>query len=500
MSLLRVKTGQDKGRTFEIGPDVIKLGRDPSGTVPINDQGVSRDHAEVFRIGEMCFLRDLGSTNGTFVNDIRIGEELLRPGDQIRIGLTVLVFEDAMAEAATVHHVEFDGKEDAPPESDTTIELRLDRRAEKKGKVPAPAAAQHLDSQHLATVYEVSRIIGSEKTIDPLLTKVTEIVVEATHADNGYVFMLEKGTNRLVPKAIVEKIRGGAKVSRTIVKRVLSVNRALLTSDAGSDERFDAAASIVTKSIKSVICAPLMSMDQAIGVLYLHSSNPVQPFTPALLEMAAASAIQLGTAVTSFTSAERARRTFSNVVKSMVVAMEMADPVRKGHSERVANYAVAIAQQMGLSTGEVQRLYLAASLHDIGRIGSREGTHAAQEPARQRAEHVHLGEKLLQSLEGFEDLLPAIKFHHEKLDGTGYPAGAKGTDIPLMGRVIAVANEFDNLSAFGGADGMGMSVKDALLSIGNRGGIEYDDKVVEALLLTNKNGTLFSSGILPTVK
>lgn len=493
MAVLKVKNGPNKGQTFEVRDEVIRLGRDPGETIQINDQGVSRHHSEVFKIGDMSFIRDLGSTNGTFVNEIKIGEELLRPGDQIRIGLTVLAFEDQLAELEEVQkRVEFETHEAPPEAGETTIELRLDRKAELQQKIGA--LGQEMDSQHLATLYEVARIIGSEKSLDGLLAKVTELTVEAIHADNGYVFMFEKTTGKLLPKAVVEKMKGGAKISRTIVKRVMTGARAVLTSDAGADSRFSSSQSIVMKSIKSVICAPLVSMDQTIGVMYLHSSNPIQPFTSESLELATATAIQLGMAITTFTASERARKTFSNAVKGLVVAMEMSDPKRKGHSERVANYAVAIAQQMNLPPDEIHRLYLAAYLHDIGKIGARETVAPGQDPAKVKAEHVLLGEKFLSSLEGFEDLLPAIKFHHEKLDGTGFPAGAQGNDIPLMGRILCVANDFDNMTSSGGMDGLGSSTKDALLTIGKRGGFEYDDKVVEALLLANKKGSLFTGG------
>src|SRR3990167_9537950 len=94
MPYIRVKTGPNKGKIFEVKDAVITIGRDDNQTIQILDQGVSRQHSEIFRIGEMCFIRDLHSTNGTFVNDQRVTEELLRSGDQVLIGSTLLVFED----------------------------------------------------------------------------------------------------------------------------------------------------------------------------------------------------------------------------------------------------------------------------------------------------------------------------------------------------------------------------------------------------------------------
>jgi pSer/pThr/pTyr-binding forkhead associated (FHA) protein len=77
MATLRAETGPNKGKMFEIGLQAVTLGRDESQTVQILDQGVSRAHAEIFRMGDLCFIRDLGSTNGTFVNGVRVSEEIL---------------------------------------------------------------------------------------------------------------------------------------------------------------------------------------------------------------------------------------------------------------------------------------------------------------------------------------------------------------------------------------------------------------------------------------
>ena len=93
MPYIRVKTGPHKGKIFEIMDEVITLGRDENQTIQILDQGVSRKHSEIFRIGELCFVRDLVSTNGTFVNGTSVRSCPLEPGDTVRIGDIDLVYE-----------------------------------------------------------------------------------------------------------------------------------------------------------------------------------------------------------------------------------------------------------------------------------------------------------------------------------------------------------------------------------------------------------------------
>src|SRR5947209_2198841 len=91
---IRVKSGPQKGKIIPVvGNQPIVIGREPSCSLQIVDRGVSREHAQIFRVGEMVFIRDLGSRNGCFVNEERVKEELLREGDTVRVGNTQLLFE-----------------------------------------------------------------------------------------------------------------------------------------------------------------------------------------------------------------------------------------------------------------------------------------------------------------------------------------------------------------------------------------------------------------------
>ncbi|MBI3269326.1 MAG: FHA domain-containing protein [Planctomycetes bacterium] len=486
MAHVKLLSGDNQGKVHDVNDSIITLGRDDSSTIQILDHGVSRAHAEIYRIGEMCFIKDLKSTNGTFVNDRRIEEEILHHNDQVRIGSTIILFEDRSAAIEQVQkQVEFESREEF---GTSTVELKLDRRLELKEKVAALGLEQ--ESKNLTTIYEIARQIQTERELPSLLTRILNTVVEATRADAGYVFTAEKGgSGKLNLRAHFEKDKGSAKVSKTIVKRVMQYARSLLTSDAQLDSRFAGSTSVVLKHIKSVICAPLVSHERISGVLYLHSSKMQESFQIQDLELATAVAIQTGMAISSHVASDRVRRTFMSTIKTLIEAMELKDPKDAGHSERVANYAAAIATAMGLPRADAHKMALAGLLHDVGKIALPPAPPGV-DPLKHKEEHVALGEKLLAKMVGFDDIMAGIKFHHEKVDGTGYPGGLKGEAIPLMGRVIAVANVFDNLCTYGGA-GAGMAVKDVLIDVSRQGGIAYDDAVVKALLVAHQNGTLF---------
>lgn len=95
MPCIKVKTGPNSGRVVEIGLHPVRIGRDDGMEIQVLDVGVSRHHAEVFRIGEMSFVRDINSTNGTLLNGVKASEEPLKDGDEILVGDTVLVFDDS---------------------------------------------------------------------------------------------------------------------------------------------------------------------------------------------------------------------------------------------------------------------------------------------------------------------------------------------------------------------------------------------------------------------
>ncbi len=486
MPSIRIKNGPNKGKVLEIGDEVLSVGRDTTERIQVLDQGVSRQHSEIFRIGEMCFIRDLNSTNGTFVNDSKVQEELLRHGDQILIGSTIMLFEDRSADESSPGVLDPDkgGKEDSPG---TTVELHLRKVLDPKDKIKA--VGQEIESRNLATTYEIVRLTANEKDLGGLLKAALELAAQALSATNAYAYMLDPATGKLVQQAAVEGEPGEKKVSRTIIKRVLQTGRAAMTSDASADERFSRSDSVVLKKIRSVICAPLMGRDRASGLIYFHSARTGAAFTREDLELATAVAIQLGMAITAFRAADLVRKGLTSLVRALVTAMEAHDPKLEGHAERVASYAAAIAQQMKLPKLDVARIHLAAILHDIGKIAVR--TTPGLEKEAEKAQHVALGEKILGKVEALEEIMPGVKYHHERADGSGFPHRIKNADTPVMARIIIVANVFDNECTHGGVGGQGLPVKDVLIDIGKRGGKEFDDDVVKALLVCHRNGTLY---------
>ncbi|HTP28063.1 MAG TPA: HD-GYP domain-containing protein, partial [Anaeromyxobacteraceae bacterium] len=135
-------------------------------------------------------------------------------------------------------------------------------------------------------------------------------------------------------------------------------------------------------------------------------------------------------------------------LRSLASAIDAKDPSTRGHSERVAELSVAIGQELGLSDGNLKLLAYGGLLHDVGKIGIPEAilhkaTALAADEMIQMREHPAIGAEILRGVEFLNGAVPAVRSHHERWDGTGYPDRLAGEDIPLIARIVNAADTFD---------------------------------------------------------
>ncbi len=141
---------------------------------------------------------------------------------------------------------------------------------------------------------------------------------------------------------------------------------------------------------------------------------------------------------------------FSGTIKAIMEALDAKDSYTSGRSKRITYYSILIAKQLGLSTIDVGKVELAGMLHDIGMIGVSDEIlykvdSLTQEEYDEIKKHITYSVKILEDIKQLKDVVEIIKYHHEKYDGTGYPYGIKGEDIPIGSRIIAVADAFDSV-------------------------------------------------------
>ena len=167
-------------------------------------------------------------------------------------------------------------------------------------------------------------------------------------------------------------------------------------------------------------------------------------------------------------------------------AVDAKDPYTHGHSRRVADYAVKAARDMDFSSKFITMLKIAGQLHDFGKIGIREHILSKQGRLNESEkeameEHPVIGAQILGKFKSFADIVPGIRHHHEHYDGTGYPTGLKGEDIPMVGRIIAVADAYDAMTT-NRPYRVKLDHRDALVELKKNAGSQFDSKVVDAFI------------------
>src|SRR5436305_2592238 len=182
-------------------------------------------------------------------------------------------------------------------------------------------------------------------------------------------------------------------------------------------------------------------------------------------------------------------------LEALVNALEAKDPYMRGHSARVADLSATIAHELGMSDEDVEHVRVAGRLHDIGKIGTREsvlnkqGALAAEEFEHVK-QHVLIGSQILAPLSHLGDIMPAVRAHHERWDGTGYPDGLRGEAIPLAARIIAAVEVYDALST-SRAYQEKMTAEHAVQRMADLSGTVLDPAVYDALAtIVGRRGTL----------
>ncbi|HEX8947680.1 MAG TPA: HD-GYP domain-containing protein [Dissulfurispiraceae bacterium] len=177
---------------------------------------------------------------------------------------------------------------------------------------------------------------------------------------------------------------------------------------------------------------------------------------------------------------------FQTMVHGLADTIDKRDPYTGGHTRRVMSYSLAIGKALGLSGIDMINLKLAAILHDLGKIGiSDEVLLKSEDLSRDEFEYMMLhtvyGAEILNNIAHLKDVIPGVKHHHEQYNGSGYPDGLRGKGIPMIARIIAVADTFDAITT-DRPYRKGLSLASAFEELKKSAGTQFDPAVVEAFL------------------
>jgi HD-GYP domain-containing protein (c-di-GMP phosphodiesterase class II) len=241
-------------------------------------------------------------------------------------------------------------------------------------------------------------------------------------------------------------------VSQTFLEQVARTGQAMVTTDVQEDPSLNSSKSILALDIRSVLAVPLRSRDAVIGVLYVDTLFKQRMFSQPDANMLATFAAQAGVAVILARSVRQDHERNVNFIKTMLTTLDARDPYTAGHSNRVGDFTLKLSKVLGWKVADQERALFAGWVHDIGKIGIRDEFLFKKEPltAGEREiieEHSVIGEKILTIMMPENGvILGAVRHHHERWDGRGYPDKLGGENIPMLARMIALADTFDAMT------------------------------------------------------
>lgn len=339
-----------------------------------------------------------------------------------------------------------------------------------------------------STLYEVSKVLSSTIELSDLLSFIIDCSVETMHADIGSIMLFDKGDNELrivVSRGLSPEIVKGThlKLGEGIAGWVAEKGKPLLLNDVVSDSRFRNHE--MRKELYSAISVPLKVKEEVIGVINIGNISSREFIDDDLRLLSTLT----GEAAVSIYNAQlfnELEEVYIETVKAFVETIEAKDSYTRGHSENVTKYAMIISDKLGFSEEDKGVLRTAGLLHDIGKIGIREGI--LNKPSSLNDEeynviktHPEIGIKIIGRVPKLKKVVPIVLHHHERYDGRGYSAGLKGEEIPLGARILAVADSFDAMTS-ARPYRSALSFREAVKELKKNTGKQFDPYIVEVFL------------------
>jgi len=491
--VLVLRQGEKETRV-ELARDVLTIGRDPSNDISLDDDMLTRRHLRVERRGGAYYVVDCESTNGTFVNGVAISEKRLKVGDQLQFGGHTAVYGDSSLTAAQMGVKNSAGVTVVLDKETTSVRTFVLPSEEAKEQIVDTALLEGASPgetkalRDLMNIYKVGNEIHSARSLQELADTVVEHAFKGIRADRGFLILLDEKTGDLVP--VVGRGSGTMTasgeirltLSSSIAKDVLKGGDCILTRNALEDNRYGPSESILTYNIHSAVCAPLRGNTQIVGLIYFDTVHESHTFDKENLRFITAIANQAGIAIENMLLFNQRRQLLLGSLKALVASLEARDPYTHGHSERVAACSKAIGSELDLQDDTMEILELAALLHDIGKIGMPENIlnkpgKLTEEEDQLKEDHPIKGAEILANISNIDEIIAGVRHHHERVDGAGYPDGLMGEDIPLVSRIIAVADAFDAMTS-DRSYRRPFTVEETLDEMAMNGGAQFDANIV----------------------
>lgn len=486
---LVITRGPDAPRRQTFLEFPILIGRDPSNSMILSDPEVSRQHIQIKRRGNLFIISDSGSKNGCYINGERTVNSIIQNGDKILLGNTEILFAtstELINFAADI--INFNMIIDQEQGISGPISVSSHQSEEKTNS--------HLRLTQSSILNKITTLVDHQKIFeshsDIIVTQSLDEAAQATlkalckienRISRSAFFVWSKSNKQLIPIAANNSSSENKKtylLHTSSFQQVINRKQGLVLE--GKKNQPNARHRIVLPMLKEqdVICIVHCEIDRInenISISSIESLSALlaicSPKFESLLLRKEIDAMMLG------------------MVETMVATIEAKDTYTQGHSERVCRYSMAIAEELKLNSELKKMLMISALCHDIGKIGIpdailKKAALLSREEYEEMKLHPTIGAEIIANLPNAERFISGIKYHHEKWDGTGYPEGLMGEDIPFFGRIVAVSDVFDAMVSGRSYSGF-IDESDAIEKIQKEIDL-FDPEIVKALVKAFEKG------------
>jgi len=350
--------------------------------------------------------------------------------------------------------------------------------------------------KELSLLNRTGRALNSQLAMDDMVDLVFASLGEYVTADKFSLMLFEKDVGDLSVKGERGKLDAiGMDYEKKVAKKAFEsrkpviIGRLKISPEDGmvdflSDEEF----------LGCLISVPLISRDEPIGVINLMSAEGRLTYDSDSLSFLLTFANQAAVAIQNLQLYNELERSYLNTVAALASAVDAKDPYTRGHSENVMRIAVELAKRLGLPENDINMIKYAGLLHDIGKISLPLSILHKREPLNEHEweivrKHPVIGSMIVENVSFLEDVVPAIRHHHENYDGSGYPDRLSGEDIPIMARILNIADALDTMMSRRPYKEP-YPLEKVKEEIHRQSGRQFDPRIAETLLNMLRDGSL----------
>lgn len=306
--------------------------------------------------------------------------------------------------------------------------------------------SENIRLKETLSLYAMSEALASSLSLDQILESLVDTIEQelAPHSTTVLIDNVQEGFEMLARRDSGDEMYDIGELDLPLILREAEEDRPIVAHTGAVEEFFFRA----PKNLASFISVPLRVRSNIIGVVNTYSWS--RRFTEGQRKLLGLLCARAAASIENARLYRNLQETFRNTISGLAQAIEAMDKYTAGHSNRVSRYSRRTSMELGLPEDDVEIIAQAAMMHDIGKLGCHTNLNnpgkLTDEEYQDIKAHPEFGKEILEPITFLHPLVPGVQLHHERWDGSGYPLGLSGEEIPIMARVLAVADAYDAMT------------------------------------------------------